>query len=558
MRAGFRRNPAQSSGAGEEFLCPAEIRPTNRAAKGWPILATGRDAKRIGLLMLAAGLLLGWLVVHTEIFYTDGLRYIAQARTIDQGSLAKGLVHSVDHPIYPAAIVVIHRLIGGDRPGDWQRAAQIAAMVAGVLLVLPLYLIAVELFGASRAWISCLLIYLIPFNGHVLADALSESTFLLFWSIGVWSSLKLMRTARLVWLVPIAASSALAYLTRPEGLVILVALVGTLLVLPFWRSPDFPLKKIGWALGLLVGAGLVAAGPFMILKGGISSKPSMSRLLGSAGKADPMAVERERPLEEGQTQAKTIFLAAKAVGRSVLRATSIPVLLLMPLGVVASCLSAAGRRMWLYLGIMLVLCALAMGRVHMLAGYCTPRHALVVAWIVTLAGGAGLAQMAEWLAKTAAKLGGGRWAAPRIEAGLTGFAALVLACVSAQGLAAPIDSGFAGYREAGEWLVSQTSAGERVIDPKGLALFYADEKGYTFARLTDGVRDPNVRWLVAHDAFLHGPWDYCKLLRELVGERRPVQTFPVRARRGESRVYVFDLGGARDQTARRPAAGERK
>ena len=55
-------------------------------------MATGRHAKRIGLLMLAAGLLLGWLVVHTEIFYTDGLRYIAQARTIDQGSLAKGTV----------------------------------------------------------------------------------------------------------------------------------------------------------------------------------------------------------------------------------------------------------------------------------------------------------------------------------------------------------------------------------------------------------------------------------------------------------------------------------
>ena len=236
---------------------------------------------------------------------------------------------------------------------------------------------------------------------------------------------------------------------------ILVSLLATLVVLPFWRSSDFPAGKTGWALGLLVGGGLVAAGPFMILKGGISSKPSMSRLLGSAGKADAMAVERERPLEDGQTLAKTVLLAAKAVGRSVLRATTIPVLLLMPLGILASCASAAGRRMWLFLGIMLVLCALALGRVHMLAGYCTPRHALVVAWILTLAGGAGLGQLAAWLAKTAGRLGGGRWPAPRIEAGLTGFAALVLACVSAQGLAAPIDSGFAGYREAGEWLVAQ-------------------------------------------------------------------------------------------------------
>ena len=141
--------------------------------------------------MLVAALLLGWLAAHTEIFYTDGLRYIAQARTIDAGSLSKGLFHSVDHPVYPLAIVLAHRLSGGEGPSDWQQAAQLAAIFFGVLLVIPLYAIALELFGASRAWLACLFIYLVPFNGHVLADALSESTFLLFWSVGVrWSSLR--------------------------------------------------------------------------------------------------------------------------------------------------------------------------------------------------------------------------------------------------------------------------------------------------------------------------------------------------------------------------------
>ncbi len=512
-------------------------------------MAPGRHAKRIGLLMLAAGLLLGWLTIRTEIFYTDGLRYIAQAKTIDRGSLAKGLVHSVDHPVYPVAIVAVHRLIGGDRPHDWQRAAQIAALFAGVILVLPLYLIALELFGASRAWISCLFIYLVPFSGHVLADALSESTFLLFWSIGVWSSLRLLRTSRLAWLVPIVVGSALAYLTRPEGLVILVSLVGTLFVLLFWRSLEFPVGGARWALGSLLVGGLTVAGPFMILKGGISSKPSVSRLLGSSAKADAMAVERERPLDEGQTLARTVFLAAKAVGRSILRATTIPVLLLVPLGILAGCSTPTGRRMWLYLGIMLGLCALALGRVHMMAGYCTPRHALVVAWILTLAGGAGLAHLASILARMAARLMAGRWDATRVEAALTAAALATLVVASAPALTAPIDSGFAGYREAGEWLGAKASPEERVIDPKGLALFYANETGYTFARLTDGAHDPSVRWLVAHDAFLHGPWDYCKLLRELVGDRRPTQVFPLHATRGASRVYVFDLARPGDQTA---------
>ena len=69
----------------------------------------------------------------------------------------------------------LHRLSGGEGPSDWQQAAQLAAIFFGVVLVIPLYAIALELFGASRAWLACLFIYLVPFNGHVLADALSKT-----------------------------------------------------------------------------------------------------------------------------------------------------------------------------------------------------------------------------------------------------------------------------------------------------------------------------------------------------------------------------------------------
>src|SRR5262249_27153403 len=151
---------------------------------------------------------------------------------------------------------------------------------AGVLLVIPIYLIALELFGPGRAWIAALFIYLVPFNGHLLADALSESTLLLFWSFGVWSSLRLLRTGRLAWLLPVVAASVLAYLTRPEGLVVAIALVGTLIVLPLWRSNGLPRLTVARALGWLMVGSVLAAGPFMLLKGGVSSKPSVSRLLG--------------------------------------------------------------------------------------------------------------------------------------------------------------------------------------------------------------------------------------------------------------------------------------
>ena len=60
-----------------------------------------------------------------------------------------------------------------------------------------------------------------------------------------------------------------------------------------------------------------------------------------------------------------------------------------------------------------------------------------------------------------------------------------------------------------------------------------------------------MRWLVAHEALLHGPWNYCTLLRELVGDRQPTETFPRQATRVTSRVFVFDLAKPSEKAARR-------
>jgi hypothetical protein len=501
------------------------------------------------LLVLGATALLGWLTAHTEILYTDGLRYIAQAKTLDRGAWRAGLVRSVDHPVYPLAIVAVHRLKGGHDPSDWQRSAQLAAAGAGVLLVIPIYLIALELFGPSVAWLACLVLYLIPANGHLLADALSESTLLLFWSFGVWSSLRLLRTGRLAWLLPALFASGLAYWTRPEGLVVPVSLVVTLLLSSFSPPREFSAPRMRWALGLLLAGTLIAGGPFMLLKGGISSKPTVQRLLGLAPTARAMAVERERPLDPAQTPARTALLATRAMARAVATATTIPMLMLAPLGIALAWSTGAARRSWLFVGVMLGLTALAMIRMHAVAGYCTPRHAVMVSWILILAGAAGLDRLATLLGNIAARALEDRLTFQQARAAMKAIA--VAGCLVGWGPAvvAPIDSGYAGYRLAGRWLAPHTSPGERVIDPKGLALYYAGQPGYTFATLVQGSHDTTVRWVVAHDALMQGPWDYCNLLRNLVGDRRPIEVFPAKRVRGSAQIYVFDLWQPKDEMA---------
>ena len=344
---------------------------------------------RIALLMIAALALLSWLAAHTEVMFADGLRYIALAQKIDQGSWNEGLAHAVDHPAYPLAIVVTHRLQGGTQPEDWQAAAQAASIAAGVLLIIPLYLFAFELYGPGTAWLACLLTFLVPLTGHVLADVLSEGTFLFFWTLGCWSALRFLKSGKTVWLVPTIALAGLAYLTRPEGMLLPLALVATLalsILLPALRLEKPRLYR---AMGVLLVGPVLVLGPYVVFKGGIGTKPAVSRLLGLSARSPALAVERERPLDPEQSAWAALKLASKAVFRAVLGAVTVPLLLLS----IASFWAPSQRndqgRGLLFVGIVLSGWLLALLRLHATGGYCSPRHAMIFAFPVIAAAGAG-------------------------------------------------------------------------------------------------------------------------------------------------------------------------
>lgn len=88
-----------------------------------------------------AGLLL-WLSYHSDATFADGLRYIHQAERIEHGAWSEALIKSVDHPLHSMAIAAVHGVIGGTDPVSWQRSAQLVSASAMVLLVIPLYLLA--------------------------------------------------------------------------------------------------------------------------------------------------------------------------------------------------------------------------------------------------------------------------------------------------------------------------------------------------------------------------------------------------------------------------------
>lgn len=520
-------------------------------------MTPAQNAARIGPLMVLVAVLLGWLAAHTEILYADGLRYIHQAQVIDSGAWREGLLGAVDHPVYPLAIAATHRWIGGEGPLAWQRAAQMASVLAGILLVVPLYLVALELYGASSAWLACVLTFAVPLTGHVMADALSESTFLLFWTWGLWAGLRFLKAGRFAWLPLAIGFGALSYLSRPEGLLLPAALVTALLLMPLMHSTRLNWPRWWAAIAFLVIGAVGIVGPYIAIKGGLGTKPAIARLLGTAKSAPADAVERQRPLDPDQSIAKTYGVAAKAMFEAVRDAVSIPLLALWLVGIVAAWPPGERARMWLLLWIIAVATMLALVRLHATGGYCSPRHALVLALLVIPASANGLRWLlgslripGEWLG-----LGEGRF-----TAGPAVWAVVLLALIAFQrrDLVRPINEGLGGYRQAGDWLAANAPGDARVADLSGWALFYSQHPGYTFANFHETAGDPQLRWVVAREAHLKGPWGYCEQLRQLVGDRAPVATFPANPTPGQTRVYVFDRMAPQAQAALAPGDGRKK
>ena len=371
---------------------------------GSSVSSLGHPA-RIAIVATLAALLLGWLATHTDLLFADGLRYIAQAKTFERGTAGEGIKTAVDHPAYPFAIASVHRVFGGEGPEVWQAEAQAVSIVAGVLLIVPLYLVIRELFRDATALPACVLFFGAPLTGHVFADTLSESTFLLFWTWGLWGALRFLKTGVLRWLPLVLAGSALAYLTRPEGLLLPAALVAAVVFSPTWAIGRLRASKALAVVLALVAGSACLVGPYMVLKGGIATKPSVARLLGTAPASAAHAVERQRPLEAGQSPAKTYALAAKAVVKATTEAVTLPLVPLALLGLTCLRLDSDGARQWRLVAVIAAASALALVRLHATGGYCSPRHTMILSIIAIPAAGFGLGRLID----AAASYAGPRW-----------------------------------------------------------------------------------------------------------------------------------------------------
>ena len=461
------------------------------------------------LLLLTIGLRTLQLAT-TEVTARDSISYIHIAWRMEHDDWLKVLPAAPQHPGYPIALLAASvptcALFPNDLPYAMQLAAQLASAAAGVLLVVPLYWLGRELFSARAAFGAVLIFQCLPCSGRILADGLSEGVFLLFAVTALAAAMYGLRSGSIVSFAAAGAAGGLAYLTRPEGLLIPAAAGVVLLGMQLfaaWRRPWRRVLACGAALTIAV---LIVGGPYMVLIHGLTVKNTGNALIhDTSAEAEPPAESvgdgplfavwwQGDPSDAAGRYVWGLKTLGEVIGKAFFFVLWVPALA----GLV--CFQRRFRThpgAWLLLLVNATLAAL-LYRVAVRMGYLSDRHTILIlacglpwaAAALDLAG-RGLAHLLERFRPAVAGLW---WADGRT------WAACLLLIVAAAPLVRtlePLHGDRIGFRAAGYWLRQNANADETVFDPFGWTGYYA---GRYF-------RDDAVLYFT-EETFPMGPWDY--------------------------------------------------
>jgi hypothetical protein len=304
-------------------------------------------------------------------------------------------------------------------------------------------------------------------------------------------------------------------------------------------------------MAFLLGGVAVLVGPYVLAKGGLGTKPGVARVLGLAPGSQPLALEREKPLAEGQSALDTYLIATVRMAKVFRAAVTPPLFLFALLGLGLAAKSRPRIRAWLFLLVVLAISAVGLVRLHATGGYCTVRHGLVPGLLLTIVAAHGV----TWLMGKVSIPG--RWlglACDRLRPGPAVWSALIAFFVVIPNFRSlgPFNAGpFSVYRETGRWLARNTYDDGMVLDLTDWSLYFSDRPGYIFANVYEAPLDPKTRWIVARKPHVEGRWHYSEVLRDLIAGREPIVTLPPDAGPNRVQIRIYDLHSAADppQTA---------
>ena len=225
-----------------------------------------------------------WLLYNTEVISRDGIGYIRYALQFERMPWQEVWQKNHQHPVFPLCVygmsVPIRAIDGGTTTDNMALSAQLVNLIASFVLLVPMYLLGRQFFDRTVSFGATLLYQYLPISAQHLSDGISEPVYLVFLVSALLFMARAFHERRLLDCSMCGAFTGLAYLTRPEGGLVLGAFCVSLLACQCFRAFRRPWKEVATCGGAMVLTAILVGSVYVITTGHLSNKPTVSAALG--------------------------------------------------------------------------------------------------------------------------------------------------------------------------------------------------------------------------------------------------------------------------------------
>lgn len=561
-----------------------------------------REKLWLSLLVAASAVLHLWMAANACAPAQDTIRFMNYARRLLHERWAEVVTSEAQHPLFPVlgalAVRCVEAIVGRADAYTYWRALQGVSALAGVLCVPAVFLLARQVVGGGAAIWATAVFALAPRIVGIGADGLSDSLHLLFvawglvWAVRALEGAASSEASLVPWLLA-GLSCGLAFLTRPEGGLVLVALMVT--AVATWGSS----RSAAYVKGSLSAAIIfgMLAGSFVLLTGKLSTKASVGRALGltyaSEQQEDSSPARAIGPFELPATGPQATVLRPRfssvshrytrrflnrwaairsrstegdghgamppgvtvraAIGEYLSELGSatqyVPILFAVP-GLL-SLMRRRNRGKWLLI-VLFVLFTVVLLRLYLTSGYISMRHVLVPVLCMVHFIGEGLVWLTCAFAPRFGEfLLGSRSRPARASRIATATVLAILCGCYLPVYGRPLHESRAGAVQAARWLATNAAPGETVLDPHMISGAFAGLRTYSLSELPHALEDPSLRYIVMDVADLarnDRPYSVIRSVIETRGE--PVAVFSVPdSPKASVAVFCLKRGAEKDRIA---------
>ena len=226
-------------------------------------------AKQLPLLLAGAIALRAYAAWTSGLVADDAVQYVELAELIEAADW-DGALASWTPPLQPLLLALLHRATG-----DWVLGGTILEIVAGAVIVLAVYALTHEAFGASAAVWAGTLAAVHPELAREVGLLLADATALALTALSLWLGVLGGRRRPLLATAASGMAAGLAYLARPEGVLAAAVLGPWLVAIHAFRPGRRHLALLAPA-ALLAGF-LATGGPYALYLSLDEGRPVISR-----------------------------------------------------------------------------------------------------------------------------------------------------------------------------------------------------------------------------------------------------------------------------------------